>query len=113
MLQFSFLDQSVSWKLRRVQMSDPAYHYTTINIVDFKEELDFVIWRLSRKPVHSIDELLKGNRSAVILVKNLEHSLHKERLQYIMCLVGYATSRNDIDIFVFGKLSCQQLLKMT
>lgn len=103
MLQFGFLDQSVSWKLRRVQLSDAAYHYSTINIIDFKEELDFVIWSLSRKLVHSIDELLEGNRSAVILVKNLEHSLHKERLQYIICLVGYATRRNDIVIFRIWK----------
>ena len=53
----------------------------TINIVNFEEKFDFIIWRLSSKLVHGINKLLKGNASIVILIKDVEHSLNKEGLK--------------------------------
>ena len=55
----------------------------TVDVVDFEEELDLVLGSLSSKLVDGVDELLEGDGPAVIFVKNLEDSLHKERLQYI------------------------------
>ena len=97
MLQLGFLDQSVSWKLQtRRDLAPLSAMQPTVDIIDFKKELYFVVWCLTRELVHCIDELLEGNRSTVIFVKNLEHTLHEERLQYIIELVNQRRSRpND------------------
>ena len=58
----------------------------TVDVVDFEEELDFVLRSLSSKLVDSIDELLEGNWAAVIFVEDLEDSLHKEWLQRVKCI---------------------------
>ena len=56
----------------------------TVNIIHFEQELDLILWGLTGELMNRINEFLEGNGSAVIFVKNLEDSLHKERLQNIM-----------------------------
>ena len=53
----------------------------TVYVVDLEEELDLVVRRLSGELVHGVQELLEGDGPAVVLVEDLEHSLHEERLQ--------------------------------
>ncbi len=53
----------------------------TIDVIDLEEELDLVVRRLSGELVHGVQELLEGDGAAVVLVEDLEHSLHEEGLQ--------------------------------
>ena len=53
----------------------------TVYVVDLEEELDLVVRRLYGELVHGVQELLEGDGPAVVLVEDLEHSLHEERLQ--------------------------------
>ena len=53
----------------------------TINVVDFEEEFDFVVWRLPGKLVHGVNKLLQADASVVIFVKDVKDSLHKEGLK--------------------------------
>ena len=56
----------------------------TVNIINFEQELDLILWSLTSELMNRINEFLEGDGAAVIFVKNLEDSLHKERLQYII-----------------------------
>ena len=53
----------------------------TINVVDFEEEFDFVVWRLPGKLVHGVNKLLQADASVVIFVKDVKDSFHKEGLK--------------------------------
>ena len=53
----------------------------TVYVVDLEEELDLVVRRLSGELVHGVDELLQRDAAVVILVEDVEHALHEERLK--------------------------------
>jgi len=55
--------------------------YVTVDVVDFKEEFDFVVGRLARKLVHGVDELLQGDAPIVVLVEDVKHPLNEEWLK--------------------------------
>lgn len=52
-----------------------------IKIVDLEEKFNFVFGGLTGELVHGVDELLKGNRSRIVFVKDLENSLVEEGLK--------------------------------
>ncbi len=54
--------------------------WLTVDVVDFEEEFDFVVRRLSGELVHGVDELLQGDAPVVVLVEDVEHPLHEEWL---------------------------------
>ena len=53
----------------------------TINVVDFEEEFDFVVWRLPGKLVHGVNKLLQADASVVIFVKDVKDSFHEKGLK--------------------------------
>ena len=53
----------------------------TVDVVDFEEEFDFVVGRLSCKLVHGVDELLQGDAPVVVLVEDVKHPLNEEWLK--------------------------------
>ena len=53
----------------------------TVNVVDLEEELDLVVGTLSGELVHGVDELLQADAPVVVLVEDVKHALHEERLR--------------------------------
>jgi len=53
----------------------------TVDVVDFEQELDLVVRALAGELVHGVDELLQADRAVVVLVEDVEHSLHEKGLQ--------------------------------
>lgn len=53
----------------------------TINIINFEEEPNLIVRRLSSKLMHSIQKFLKRYRARIILVKYLKDSFGEEWLK--------------------------------
>ena len=64
MLQLFMLDQAIP-----------------INVVDLEEEFNLILWRLSSELMNSLDKLLQGNGSRVVLVEDLEDAFAEKGLE--------------------------------
>ena len=53
----------------------------TVNVVDFKEELDLVVGTLPGELVHRVDELLQADAAIVVLVEDVKDPLDEKRLK--------------------------------
>lgn len=55
----------------------------TVDVVDFEQKFNFVLWRLTGKLMNGIDELLQRNRTGIVFVEYLEHTVREKWLQIV------------------------------
>ena len=75
----SFLNTDF-WPPKIVQ-NCPKFGKLTVNVIDFEEKFDFVIWTLTGKLVHGINEFLQWNASIVVFVENVKYPFNKKWLK--------------------------------
>ena len=75
----SFLNADF-WPPKIVQ-NCPKFGKLTVNVIDFEEKFDFVIWTLTGKLVHGINEFLQWNASIVVFVENVKYPFNKKWLK--------------------------------
>lgn len=55
----------------------------TVDVVDFEQKFNFVLWRLTGKLMNGIDELLQRNRTGIVFVEYLEYTVREKWLQIV------------------------------